>query len=132
MPVVRWFAVIALASLVVACTFDPGGTINADDAPDASFATADGANVGPIDAPTSLPIDAGPTTMIDGAPMDTSCDEMSDCPGQHCCIYAGGLASACGDDCIGGEPVCEQQTDCDGNDRCCENWWGPSTCGFCF
>lgn len=133
MASVRWLAVIAVATLVAACTFDPGGTIasTGDDAPDASSVGSDGAP-GTGDATPPLAIDAAPPLAIDAAPQDTSCDEMSDCPGQVCCQYAGGLASACVDSCIGGEEVCEMQSDCTGNDRCCDHWFGPDTCGFCF
>jgi len=134
MPVVRWTAVIAIATLVSACAFDPGGTILAgDETVDASSSTFDGANVGPIDAAPQLPLDAGPTMPIDASTTTpATCDELSDCPGQLCCLYAGGLASACSPTCVGGEQACEVEADCSGNDRCCEHVFGPSTCGFCF
>lgn len=123
----RWLVLIAMLG---GCAFDPGGTIlGTDEGADASTVIdAPSSNI--IDAAPSLPIDGAPVTPIDAAPE--GCDEMSDCPGQECCIYAGGLASACSPTCLGGVPVCEQDADCANNDRCCENLWGPKTCGFCF
>jgi hypothetical protein len=132
MRAVRWFAVIALATLVVGCSFDPGGTLASDGDDDADAGLADASHAGPIDAAPSLPIDAGQSTPIDAMPQDNSCAEPADCPGALCCSYAGGLAISCASSCLGGEQVCDDISDCSGNDRCCEHLFGPSTCGFCF
>lgn len=126
------YAVIAL--LLAACSFDPGGTLRAgDEAADASSVTSDGAQAGPTDdASPSLPIDAASSSPLDAEPMDTGCDEESDCPGQLCCVYAGGWSSACEAQCgWGGAQVCDDISDCTGNDRCCDHWFGPNTCGWC-
>lgn len=129
MPAVRWLAVIAVAALAVGCAFDPGGTARGDD----DLSVTDASTVdGPIDAAPSLPIDATPPLAIDAGPPDTSCELPSDCPGALCCSYAGGLATSCATSCLGGEQACETTADCSGNDRCCDRWSGPDTCGFCF
>jgi hypothetical protein len=130
MPGVRWLAVIAVCTLAVGCTFDPGGTARGDDVADAAT-MVDGSSIGVIDAPPSLPIDGAPSSPIDAEPTDSSCSVPSDCPGALCCSYAGGWATSCSDSCVGGEQVCEHMSDCSGNDRCCERWNGPNTCGWC-
>ena len=76
----------------------------------------------------------GPPSCVPvGTCGQASCEAPSDCPGQVCCQW-GGVVTACGTSCPGGEQVCEHNNDCPSNaSHCCATQFGADVCrSSCF